>query len=104
MALRKRGGIWYFRKTINGQLFRESTGFADKKSAERRGSESVRPGTLSLYAALEVSTGRVHGKTAQRHTSEEFLGFCEQVVATQPAGREIHLIVDNLSAHKTKAV
>src|SRR5438309_10608991 len=39
MALRKRGGIWYFRKTINGQLFRESTGFADKKSAERRASE-----------------------------------------------------------------
>ena len=39
MALRKRGGIWYFRKTINGQLFRESTGFADKKSAERRACE-----------------------------------------------------------------
>jgi integrase len=39
MALRKRGGIWYFRKTINGRLFRESTGFADKKSAERRASE-----------------------------------------------------------------
>ena len=39
MALRKRGGIWYFRKTINGQLFRESTGFADKKSAERRAYE-----------------------------------------------------------------
>src|SRR5690349_22789293 len=39
MALRKRGGIWYFRKTINGQLFRESTGFADKRSAERRASE-----------------------------------------------------------------
>src|SRR5438067_2025230 len=39
MALRKRGGIWYFRKTINGQLFRESTGFADEKSAERRASE-----------------------------------------------------------------
>jgi transposase len=72
--------------------------------AERHGFEYVRHGTLSLYAALEVSTGRVHGKTAQRHTSEEFLGFCEQVVATQPDGREIHLIVDNLSAHKTKAV
>ncbi len=39
MALRKRGGIWYFRKTINGQLFRESTGFADKKSAEQRACE-----------------------------------------------------------------
>jgi integrase len=37
--LRKRGGIWYFRKTINGQLFRESTGFADKKSADRRACE-----------------------------------------------------------------
>src|SRR6185436_16435020 len=39
MALRNRGGIWYFRKTINGQLFRESTGFADKRSAERRACE-----------------------------------------------------------------
>lgn len=72
--------------------------------AERHGFEYVRHGTLSLYAALEVSTGRVHGKTAQRHTSEEFLGFCQEVVATQPNGREIHFIADNLSAHKTKAV
>lgn len=39
MALRKRGGIWYFRKQINGRLFRESTGFADKKAAERRANE-----------------------------------------------------------------
>lgn len=39
MALRKRGGIWYFRKQINGRLYRESTGFAARKSAERRASE-----------------------------------------------------------------
>ena len=39
MALRKRGGIWYFRKMINGRLFRESTGFADHKAAERRANE-----------------------------------------------------------------
>src|SRR5918996_4467154 len=39
MALRKRGGIWYFRKMINGRLFRESTGFVDKKAAERRANE-----------------------------------------------------------------
>ena len=39
MALEKRGEIWYFAKRINGQRFRESTGFADKKSAERRASE-----------------------------------------------------------------
>jgi transposase len=72
--------------------------------AERHGFEYVRHGTLSLYAALEVSTGQVVGKTAQRHTSTEFIAFCDQVVANQPDGREIHFIADNLSAHKTKAV
>src|ERR1700681_847850 len=39
MGLEKRGEIWYFTKRINGQRFRESTGFADKKSAERRAVE-----------------------------------------------------------------
>jgi len=72
--------------------------------AERHGFEYVRHGTLSLYAALEVSTGWVHGRTAERHTSQEFLAFCAEVLATQPKCRQIHLIVDNLSAHKTKAV
>ncbi len=42
--------------------------------------------------------------TAARHTSADFLTFLERVVATQPPHREIHLIVDNLSARKTKAV
>jgi integrase len=39
MALMKRGEMWYFAKRINGQRFRESTGFADKRSAERRAAE-----------------------------------------------------------------
>src|SRR5215831_13735323 len=43
--------------------------------AERHGFEYYRHGTLSLYAALDVKTGRVEGKTAQRHTSAEFIGF-----------------------------
>jgi transposase len=72
--------------------------------AERHGFEYVRHGTLSLYAALEVGTGRVEGMTAARHTSKDFLAFLDRVVAPQPKRREIHLIVDNLSAHKTKAV
>ena len=72
--------------------------------AERHGFEYVRHGTLSLYAALNVGTGEVEGMTAARHTSAEFLGFLDRVVATQPKQRELHLIVDNLSAHKTKAV
>ena len=65
---------------------------------------SFRHGTLSLYAALEVSSGQVLGKTTQRHTSAEFVAFLADVVATQPEGKQIHVIADNLSAHKTKAV
>ncbi len=72
--------------------------------AERHGFEYVRHGTLSLYAALETQTGLVLGKTAARHTTEEFVAFLEQVVATQPRDREIHIIADNLSAHKTAKV
>ena len=72
--------------------------------AERHGFEYVRHGTLSLYAALEVHTGHVEGMTAERHTSEAFISFLNKVVDTQPKGREIHIICDNLSAHKTKAV
>lgn len=72
--------------------------------AERHGFEYKRTGTLSLYAALEVGTGRVEGMTASRHTSAEFVRFLDRLVATQSARREIHLIADNFSAHKTKAV
>jgi transposase len=72
--------------------------------AESHGFEYFRHGTLSLYAALETRSGEVLGKTARRHTSTEFVGFLEEIVASQPAGREIHVIIDNLSAHKTKLV
>lgn len=72
--------------------------------AERHGFEYVRHGTLSLYAALEVASGRVLGKAVERHTSAEFIDFCQRITAAQPKDRKIHLIVDNLSAHKTKAV
>ncbi len=72
--------------------------------AERHGFEYVRHGTLSLYAALEVGSGHVEGMTAPRHTSAAFVTFLDRVVATQPHRREIHLICDNLSAHKTPRV
>lgn len=71
---------------------------------ERHGFEYYRHGTLSLYAALETKTGLVLGKTAERHTSSEFVDFLERIVSTQPAKKEIHIIADNLSAHKTRAV
>jgi transposase len=72
--------------------------------AERHGFEYKRNGTLSLYAALNTATGHVLGKTAARHTSREFVDFLEQVVAGVESEREVHIICDNLSAHKTKLV
>jgi transposase len=71
---------------------------------ERHGFEYYRHGTLSLYAALETATGRVHGKTAARHTSQDFITFLNEVVALCPPRQKIHIILDNLSAHKTKLV
>jgi len=72
--------------------------------AERHGFEYYRHGTLSLYAALETATGRVHGKTAARHTSREFVDFLKEVVSLCPPRQQIHIILDNLSAHKTALV
>ncbi len=72
--------------------------------AERHGFEYYRHGTLSLYAALDTKTGKVMGKTAARHTSQEFVAFLGQVVAECRPQQEIHIILDNLSAHKTQAV
>ena len=71
---------------------------------ERHGFEYYRHGTLSLYAALNTRSGEVVGKTAARHTSQEFVAFLADLVAYQPRGKEIHLIADNLSAHKTARV
>jgi transposase len=72
--------------------------------AERHGFEYYRHGTLSLYAALNPQTGELIGQTAARHTSQEFVAFLEEIVATEPAEREMHVILDNFSAHRTAQV
>jgi transposase len=72
--------------------------------AERHGFEYYRHGTLSLYAALDVKTGRVEGRTARRHTSAEFVEFLSKLVEKTRWANEIHIVLDNLSAHKTQAV
>jgi hypothetical protein len=53
-----------------------------------------RYGTLSLYAVIDTKTGKVHGKIAARHPSEEFLAFLEDVEPFPP-GQGIRLILDN---------
>jgi|ERR1700691_780285 transposase len=72
--------------------------------AERHGFEYYRHGTLSLYGALNTQTGEVLAKTSARHTSAEFVDFLAKIVDSQLPGRKIHVIADNLSAHKTKKV
>src|SRR3984885_7365448 len=72
--------------------------------AERHGFEYYRHGTLSLYAAFNTQTGEVLGKTAERHTSAESVAFLTDIVINQPRGKEIHVIADNLSEHKSVPV
>lgn len=69
--------------------------------AERQGFEYDRHGTLSLDAAFNTTTGEVLGQTADRYTSEQFVAFLTDLVAAQPPGKEIHVIANDLSAHKT---
>jgi transposase len=72
--------------------------------AERHGFEYYRHGTLSLFAALNTRTGEVVGQTVARHTSAAFVEFLSDIVAAAPRVKEIHVILDNLSTHKTQAV
>src|SRR3546814_19924585 len=59
-----------------------------------------RHGTVNLFAALEVATGIIRGKTTQTKKRADFQAFMDEVVADQPADRQIHVILDNLSTHK----
>lgn len=72
--------------------------------AERRTHDYKRHGTTSLFAALDVATGRVIGELHRRHRSKEFLGFLRTIEANVPAELDVHLILDNYGTHKTASV
>ena len=72
--------------------------------AERRSHDYVRHGTTSLFAALDVATGKVIGEVHRRHRAEEFRKFLDTVDLNVPAELDVHLILDNLSTHKTPAI
>jgi len=63
----------------------------------------VRHGTTTLFAALEVATGKVTDACYPRHRHEEFLKFLKQVAKTYPR-RQLHIVVDNYATHKHPAV
>lgn len=62
----------------------------------------TRHGTTTLFAALNVTTGRVKAGHYWRRRRREFLHFMNEVVADYPTDREIHVILDNLNTHKPK--
>ena len=71
---------------------------------EQRTHDYVRHGTTSLFAALDVATGKVIGKCYRRHRAKEFKKFLNTIDAAVPADLDIHLICDNYGTHKTPAI
>jgi transposase len=72
--------------------------------AERRTHDYYRHGTTSLFAALEVATGRIIGPCQGQHRQQEFVRFLHQIERSVPADLEIHLVLDNYATHKTPKV
>ena len=70
----------------------------------RASHDYVRHGTSSLYAALDLTTGKVIGALHGRHRAQEFLAFLKTIDANVPADLDVHLVLDNASTHKTPAV
>ena len=71
---------------------------------ERATHDYFRHGTTSLFAALDVATGRVVSSLKPKHRSKEFLSFLKQIERSVPEGMEVHLVMDNYATHKTAEV
>jgi len=71
---------------------------------ERRTHDYVRHGTTSLFAALDVASGRVIGQLHRRHRSIEFQKFLDTIDANVPHDLDVHLILDNYGTHKTPRI
>src|SRR5690625_1373882 len=70
---------------------------------ERRTHDYKRHGTSTLFAALEVATGKVTGACKARHRHQEFLAFLKQLARAYPQGK-LHLVMDNYATHKKAEV
>jgi transposase len=71
---------------------------------ERRTHDYVRHGTSTLFAALDVATGKVIGETHRRHRAVEFGKFLRTIDAEVPEELNVHLVLDNYGTHKTPAI
>lgn len=71
---------------------------------ERRTHDYHRHGTTSLFAALDIATGKVIGQCHRQHRHQEFLRFLERIEREVPAELDIHLVLDNYGTHKAPKV
>jgi len=71
---------------------------------ETRTHDHRRNGTACLMAALDTATGRVTGQMVERHRSKEFLAFLDHVAEGIASGTEVHVILDNVSSHRSAKV
>src|SRR5437764_3133025 len=71
---------------------------------ERQTHDYIRYGTTSLFAALDVATGKIIGACHRRHRHQEFLRFLERIDATIAADQHVHLVMDNYGTHKVDKV
>ncbi len=71
---------------------------------ERRTSTYARHGTTSLFAALDIASGLVIGKTYRRHRSVEFRKFLDEIDQLVPEELDVHLVMDNYGTHKTDLI
>ena len=72
--------------------------------AERRTHDYKRHGTTSLFAALDIATGKVIGRCFKRHRAKEFLTFLREIDTNVPDDLDVHLVMDNYATHKTPAI
>jgi len=70
----------------------------------RRSHDYTRHGTTSLFAALDIATGRVIGKCFPRHRATEFRKFLDEIEANVPRDLDVHLVMDNYATHKTPLI
>ena len=71
---------------------------------ERRTHDYTRHGTTTLFAALDVASGKVIGSLHRRHRTSEFLKFLKRIDAAVPRELDVHLVLDNYVTHKTRRV
>ena len=71
---------------------------------ERQTPDYERHGTTSLFAALDIQSGKVIGRCYRRHRAKEFRRFLELIDSTVPADQQVHLILDNYATHKSPPI